>query len=170
MKIIAEYDRTSFDADGNAILSLKVPRYQHKQLLSEIDQEEPLSVEINKYKSKRSNEQNRYMWALLSEIDKARNGSRSNDEWNVYIEALERCGAKFEYIACLEAAEDMLKKSFRAVKFVRVYDESKQVNQYKCYYGSSKMNTKEMSELIETVLDMASECGIETSYWEEVLR
>ena len=120
MRIIAEYDRTSYDADGNAILSLKVPRHQHKQLLAELDQSAPLAVEINRYKSKRSTEQNKYMWVLLSKIDKARNGNRSNAEWDIYIEALERAGAKYEYIACLTAAEDMLRKSFRAIQYVKL--------------------------------------------------
>ena len=46
MRLIAEYDRTSYDADGTAILSLKVPRYQHKQLLAELDQSVQLAVEI----------------------------------------------------------------------------------------------------------------------------
>lgn len=170
MKLIAEYDRTSYDAEGNAILSLKVPRHQHKQLLAQIDQNAPLAVEINRYKSKRSTEQNRYMWALLSEIDKARNGSRSNAEWDIYIEALERSGAKYEYIACLRAAEDMLRQSFRAIKYIKPFDGGKgDMGVYKCYYGSSKMNTKEMSQLIETILDMAAEAGLDAAYWEGLL-
>nr|DAM46202.1 MAG TPA: NinB protein [Caudoviricetes sp.] len=170
MRLIAEYDRTSYDADGTAILSLKVPRHQHKQLLAELDQSAPLAVEITKYKSKRSIEQNRYMWALLSEIDKARNGSRSSAEWDVYIEALERAGAKYEYIACLTAAEDMLRKSFRAIQYVKPFEGGKgEMGVYKCYYGSSKMTTAEMSELIETILDMAAEAGIDTACWEGVL-
>ncbi len=170
MRIIAEYDRTSYDAEGNAILSLKVPRHQHKQLLAEVDQNAPLAVEITKYKTKRSTEQNRYMWALLSEIDKARNGSRSNAEWDIYIEALEAAGAKYEYIACLTAAEDMLRRSFRAIKYIKPFEGGKgEMGVYKCYYGSSKMTTAEMSNLIETILDMAAESDIDTAYWEGLL-
>ena len=170
MRLIAEYDRTSYDAEGNAILSLKVPRYQHKQLLAQLDQSAPLAVEINRYKSKRSTEQNRYMWALLSEIDKVRSGNRSNTEWDIYIEALERTGAKYEYIACLIEAEDMLRQSFRAIKYIKPFEGGKgDMGVYKCYYGSSKMTTAEMSQLIETILDMAAEAGIDTAYWEGVL-
>ena len=100
----------------------------------------------------------------------ARNGSRSNAEWDVYIEALERAGAKYEYIACLTAAEDMLRKSFRAIQYVKPFEGGKgEMGVYKCYYGSSKMTMAEMGELIETILDMAAEAGIDTAYWEGVL-
>ena len=152
------------------MLTLKIDNLQHAKMAEEIKQDTLLSVEINEAKSKRSIEQNRLLWKLLSEIDKAVNGWRSNDEWSFYIEALERCSAKFEYIACIEDAEEMLKKVFRAVKFVKVYDAEKRLNEYKCFYGSSKMNKQEMTMLIETVLDMAIEAGLETEYWREVLK
>lgn len=169
MKFIGELDRITYDHEGNEILGLKVENRQHQLMINEIEKGEALSVEITKVKSKRSVEQNRLLWALLADIDKARNGWRANDELAVYTEALERAGAKYEYIACLDKAEDMLRKAFRAVQFVRVYDAGKNVNQYKCYYGSSKMTTAEMAMLIETVLDMAAECGVETAYWKGVL-
>lgn len=38
------------------------------------------------------------------------------------------------------------------------------------FYGSSKMDTKEMSDLIDTTLRYASELGIYTPYWEELLK
>ena len=77
------------------------------------------------------------------------------------MEALERAGAKFEYIAVLPEAERLLKESFRAVKLMNQFEHNNRLfNQYKVYYGSSKMNIKEMTLLLETVLDMASEVGI----------
>ena len=36
----------------------------------------------------------------------------------------------------------------------------KTFNQYKVFYGSSKMNTKEMTKLIDTVMQMARELDI----------
>ena len=41
---------------------------------------------------------------------------------------------------------------------------------FKCYYGSSKMDTKEMTLLIDTILDMAEEAGVETVYYKELLK
>lgn len=168
MRIIAEYGRIFYDANGDALLQLRVANSHHKKLLEELERGVPLAVQITKAKSKRSIEQNKYMWALLNEIDKERNGGRSCDDWAVYIEALERAGAKFERISCKAEAERMLKEQFRAVQFVRVFDDEGR-NEYKCFYGSSKMNTKEMSELIDAVLDIAAAEGINTAYWEGVL-
>lgn len=170
MRIIAGYDRIFYDANGDALLQLRVANSHHKKLLEELERGIPLAVQITKAKSKRSIEQNKYMWALLNEIDKERNGGRSSDDWAVYIEALEQAGAKYEYIACLTAAEDMLKRSFRAIKYVKPVDGGKgDMGVYKCFCGSSKMTTAEMSELIETILDMAAAEGIDTAYWEGVL-
>lgn len=168
MRFIAKYDRTSYDKAGNALLQLSVANNLHKKMLEELEPGVPLSVQITKAKGKRSIEQNRYMWALIDEIDRARNGGRSSDDWAVYIEALERAGAKFERISCKAEAERMLKEQFRAVQFVRVFDDEGR-NEYKCFYGSSKMNTKEMSELIDAVLDIAAAEGINTAYWEGLL-
>lgn len=170
MKIIAEYDRTAYDRDGDMLLTLKIANAHHKQMVDEMPTDAPLAVDIHPVKSRRSIEQNKFMWALIGEIDRARNGGRAGDDWAVYVEALERAGAKFEYIACLIAAEEMLKRAFRAVKYVKPFEGGKgEMGVYKCFYGSSKMNTKEMSEVIETILDMAAEEGINTAYWEGVL-
>ena len=168
MRIIAEYDRTSYDAEGNALLQLIIANNRHKAMLEELKAGVPLAVEITKARGKRSIEQNKYMWVLIGEIDKARNGGRPSDDWAVYIEALERAGAKCEHISCKAEAERMLKEQFRAIQFVRAYDDEGR-NEYKCFYGSSKMTTKEMSELIDAVLDIAADEGINTAYWEGLL-
>ena len=169
MRIIAEYDRTSYDKDGNALLQLVIANRQHKTMIEDLEAGVPLAVQITKAKGKRSIEQNKYMWALIDEIDRARNGGRHSDDWAVYIEALERAGAKCEYVACKLEAERMLMEQFRAVQYVMPTDFDDNMAWYKCFYGSSKMTTVEMSELIDAVLDMAAEAGIDTAYWEGVL-
>lgn len=171
MKIIANIREQLTDGDGNAVVSFLVRNFHHASMLRGLDKEKTYSVEIKEVKSKRSLEQNRYLWKLLHEIDVAINGERSNDEWGVYIQCLERAGAKFEYIGCLPEAEEMLRENFRAVKFVKPIDlNGKRGHMYKCFIGSSKMDTKEFSLLLETALDMAQEAGIETTYYNEVLR
>lgn len=110
------------------------------------------------------------MWALIGEIDKARNGDRSSDDYDIYIEALVRAGAKYTHLLVEPQAEPMLRESFRAIQLARAIKVGdKRFNDYKCFYGSSKMDTKEMHDLIETILDMASECGLDIVYWKDVL-
>lgn len=171
MKIIGNFKDLLQDSTGKGIVSFLVSNFSHKNQLATLEHDKTYSIEIKEIKSKRSIEQNRYMWALLHEIDVAMNGERSNDEWSVYIQCLERAGAKFDYIGCLPEAEQALRENFRAVKFIKKIDlNGKDGNMYKVFIGSSKMNVQEMNMLIETALDMAHEVGINTSYYDEVLR
>lgn len=116
-------------------------------------------VEIKEYKHKRSIEQNKKMWALIHEIARA----TGDDDMQVYCGVLERADVKSDYIITATNIEDALKKSFRAVKFIRMQEvNGKDCYVYKVYLGSSKMNTKEMSELLEITLNICGELGIET--------
>ena len=168
MKVIATKERLFTDKAGNGVLQLKIPNLRHQKMLEGLEGD-LLSVELKKAKNLRSIEQNKLMWALLSDIDKKMNGERSNDSWSIYLEALRRAGAKCEYIVASIEAEDRLKKSVRALEFVRMAEQEGYAV-YRVYLGSSTFNTKEMTVLIETILDMAAICGIDTVYWKEVLR
>lgn len=169
MKIIAEVKDLLSDIDGNSIISFTVKNFMFKNFLKSLDRNKTYSIEIKEAKNKRSLAQNRYMWKLLHEIDVAING-RPTDEWEVYINALERANVKFEYIACMPEAERAIKEQFRAVKYSHSMEyKNRKYNVYKCFIGSSKMDTKEMGLLIDTILDMASEAGLDIVYWREVL-
>ena len=167
MRIIAKLKEVLTDSKDNALLTLKIDNFIYKKMVKELDQDKTYSVEIKEVKSKRSIEQNKLMWELLHEIDIAVNG-KPTDEYEFYCMALERANAKFEYIGCTPEAEGMLKEQFRAVRYVSTLENG--MNLYKVYIGSSKMNTKEMSLLIDTILDIASEIGIEVGYWQNVLQ
>lgn len=170
MKIIGTL-RDTFKTQDGGIITFTIPNYRHLEMLKELQAETLYSIEIKEAKSKRSLQQNAYLWALLSEIDKTVNGERSNDEWSIYIEALERAGAKCEYIGALPETEQLLKDNFRAIKFIKKIDlNGKDGNMYKVFLGSSKMDSKEMGLLIDTVLDMAEEIGIETEYYTTLLK
>lgn len=172
MKLTAKFNRKLSDDDGNAEVSFTVENFIQKQRLSELEKDKLYSLEIKEIKSKRSISQNKYMWALLSEIDRAING-RETDVMDIYIMALEMAQAKYTYIGALEETESELRKSFRAVKKIKPIDlNGKDGYMYKCFIGSSKMNVKEMNELIDTVLDMAAKAGIDTEadYWKAVLK
>ena len=59
--------------------------------------------------------------------------------------------------------EDALRKTFRGVRFIRKQEvNGKESNIYKVYLGSSKMNTKEMTELLDITLQVCAELGIPT--------
>lgn len=115
--------------------------------------------EIKEPKSKRSLQQNKLLWKLIHSIAK----ETYQDDNDVYCGLLERADALSDYvITAIEMAED-LRKSFRGVKFVRMQEvNGRDCYVYKVYLGSSKMDTKEMTELLDTTLQICCELGIPT--------
>lgn len=153
----------------NNILALKMNRP------IDLDQEKRYEVDIKEYKSKRSLEQNRYLWLLITEITKAQNGGIANQDniTETYTNLLEMANAKFDFILCPPNAIKEFKKRFRAIRINgTVLIKTVEYTQLQVFYGSSTMNTKEMSQLIDCVLDYAYEVGIEDieNYWEEILK
>ena len=151
----------------NNVLALKLNRP------IDLDESKKYEVTMKEYKHKRSLEQNSYMWALIGEIDKKLNGGRPNEPIDVYIHCLQRANAKYDFIYLVHEAVDEMKKKFRAMEYIgKVKVNGVVLENWKIYYGSSTMNTKEMSNLIDCVLDYASEVGIEDleNYWKELLK
>lgn len=168
MKAIAKFKDLLLDINGNGIVSLIVENFKQIQELKQLDTSKTYALDIKEVKSKRSIEQNKLLWKLLGEIDKVMNGGRSDDVMNIYTLALEKANAKFEYLGALPQTEEMLKQNFRAVKFIKKIDlNGVEGNMYKCFIGSSKMDTKEMSLLIDTAMDMAEQVGIDTDWYKE---
>ena len=170
MKVIAKKNNLLMGQNGHAYLTLDIDNYRHIDMVHELDEEKVYSVEIKEAKSKRSLAQNRYFWLLMHEIDVAMNG-RPNDEEEVYAMCLELANVKFDYIGALPEAEPKLRQCFRAVKYIKDIDlNGKPGRMFKVFIGSSKMDTKEMSLLIDTALDLAERVGVETDYWKSVLK
>ena len=128
-------------------------------MLSKLDMDKLYVVEIKEPKSKRSLEQNKMLWQLIHAIAK----ETHQDDMEVYCALLERADALSDYIITAYDMEDELRKCFRGVRFVRKQEvNGKDCNIYKVYIGSSKMNTKEMTELLDITLQLCGELNIPT--------
>lgn len=131
--------------------------------LFKLDMDKVYIVEIKEPKSKRSLEQNKMLWQLIHSIAK----QQHQDDMEVYCALLERADALSDYIITAFDMEDELRKCFRGVRFIRKQEvNGKECNIYKVYIGSSKMNTKEMTELLDITLQMCAELGIPTEMYE----
>lgn len=127
--------------------------------LLQMDMDKHYLVEVKEPKSKRSIQQNKMLWQLIHLIAK----ETFQDDMEIYCALLERADALSDYIITAYDMEDYLRKSFRGVRFIRKQEvNGKECNIYKVYIGSSKMNTKEMTELIDTALQICSELLIDT--------
>lgn len=133
-----------------------------KEIINELlklDMDKFYICEIKEPKSKRSLEQNKLLWKLIHRIAK----ETYQDDTEVYCAVLERTDALSDYVITAVDMEEALRKSFRGVKFIRMQEvNGKECYVYKVYLGSSKMDTKEMNELIEITMQVCGELGIDT--------
>jgi hypothetical protein len=117
--------------------------------------------EIKQPKSQRSLQQNKLLWKLIHNIAKA----TYQDDMDVYCGILEKADALSDYVITAIEMEDALRKSFRGVKFIRTQEvNGKECYVYKVYIGSSKMDTKEMTELLDITLQICGDLGLEVDY------
>lgn len=131
--------------------------------LLKLDMDKLFICEIKEPKSKRSIQQNKMLWQLIHSIAK----ETHQDDMEVYCACLERADALSDYIITAYDMEDDLRKCFRGVRFVRKQEvNGKECNIYKVYIGSSKMNTKEMTELLDITLQICAELGIQTEVYD----
>jgi len=132
-----------------------------KDLINELlklDFDKVYQVDVKEYKTKRSLEQNKMLWELVHRIAKVTH----HTDMEIYCSALEEADAKSDYVITATDMEQALRKSFRGVKFIRMQEvNGKDCYVYKVYLGSSKMNTKEMTELLDIVMDMCYKAGVE---------
>lgn len=169
MKIIAKSNSINGNENGDLLVTFQVAERYRKELSKKLKKDEEYSLEIKKIKDKRSINQNRFMWKLLTQIAEVQNGDK--DAENIYTQALIRSNTSSDYICALEATEEVLRKNFRAIRFIKkIVVNDKELNMYQVFIGSSKFDVKEMNTLIDCVLDIANENGIETEYWRGVLK
>ena len=131
--------------------------------LLKMDMDKLYLCEVKEPKSKRSIEQNKMLWQLIHTIAK----ETHQDDMDVYCACLERADALSDYLITAYDMEDALRKCFRGVRFIRQQEvNGKECNVYKVYIGSSKMDTKEMTELLDTTLQICAELGIPTEMYD----
>ena len=163
MKIIANYTRKLVDDNGNVEATFTIDNWMFKRNINELMVNQPYTIEIKTPKSKRSLDQNNLLWELIGKIAKVTN----IDDMDIYCQLIEMAGAKYDYLMVLPEAVDRLKKAYRAVKVLKdIEHNGKMFKAVKAFYGSSTMNTQEMTELINITLDYAEQSGIDTSFYE----
>lgn len=124
------------------------------------------TVEI--FKPKRSNEQNRYMWELISQISE-RSGVRQND---IYKQAIREAGSYIDIKIKSEAYDTFCgtwqSKGIGWWVETEVGDGKEVLCRAFC--GTSSYNSKEMNRLIDWVIEEAQWYDIETETPEQLAR
>lgn len=117
-----------------------------------------LDIKAVRHKERRSLDANGMLWACLSDIAKAM--TPPADKWDVYLMMLKRYG-KFTYICVKPAVVDAVKAQWRECEVVGEVDiNGQKAVQMLCYFGSSTMDTKEFSVLLDGVVSEMQEMGL----------
>ena len=122
-----------------------------------------LEVIIKPYRKKRSLNANAYMWVLCGKLAEAMN--RPVDE--IYRHAIKAVGIYKDFpplpiseAGTLQTAWKSLGEGWIAEQLD--YDEDGESVIIRCWYGSSVYNTKQMSRLLDYIIEDCRALGIET--------
>lgn len=141
------------------------------KVMEQLKNENKLNVELKKYREKRSLDANAYAWVLCDRIAKelSKDGIIVTKE-QVYQDAILQMGTFQPMIIEEKAFEDferIWQKQGLGFLVEEVSKKDKCVKVH-CYYGSSTYNTKEMSLLIELIVELAKSLGIEMKSQAEI--
>ena len=166
--ISCQTDSFSWNADA-AGLNLLVRTPQARQIVDACKEGKTYTVEIKEYRKKRSLNQNALYWQILTQFAEALNMSNARAH-NLMLRRygqLERYGDKLVYIV-LPDTEDAEKKADEAesyhLKPTSQVKEGKDGISYRTYLlirGSSTYDTKEMTRLLDGLLDECKQAELE---------
>ena len=148
---------------GNPRLTLEINEKQNAMtLFDDYKGCEKLSIKISKYREKRSLNANSYAWALMTQIAENR-GITKEEVYRQHIQEIGVC----RQVEIDEKAVDTLIHSW-GLHGLGWFAEKLDYGQHEgfilvnLYYGSSTYNTKQMSKLIDNVVQDCKALGIST--------
>ncbi len=144
---------------------------QQPEVIEQLKNEDKLDIDIKKYRKKRSLDANAYCWVLCDKIAKeiSKDGTITTKE-EIYKDAIKNIGT-FEPMIVEEKAFENFKRIWEKqglgflIQEVTRKDKCVKVH---CYYGSSTYDTKEMSLLIELLVEEAKQLNIEVKTKQEI--
>ena len=113
-----------------------------------------LEIELKEYKNQRSLNANSYYWSLMN-ILKDILGLPINE---LHLKMLEDYG-QGTYIKVDRQAKEIIEKT---VKYYKLLEETEEYAEYLVLLGSSEMNTKQFSNLLNGVIQECENVGIPT--------
>ncbi len=143
----------------------------------ELKDKERLAIIVKPFRNKRSLDANAYAWVLIDKLAEKMNLPKEE----IYQRAIRRIGGVSETVCVVDAAVEHVCKAWRVhgLGWMAETVESKLdgCTNIILYYGSSIYDTKQMSTLIDNIVQDCQSVGIETktpaqieemiSLWEE---
>ena len=171
INVTGVYNGIKFLPEGDVELVFRIPSRQKGELLrgaEEIMQtgSPMLQIRAEKQRKKRSLDANDYLWVLCTKIaQKLQDGKTMVTKEEVYRKHIEAVG-KYEPLAMAESAVERFSQVWAKNGtgwLVKVVDSKLDgCKKVFAYYGSSVYDTKEMTRLIDSVIEDCRALDIET--------
>ena len=126
-------------------------------------------VEIKKWRKKRSLDANAYAWVLIDKIAQTTGVPKTE----VYRQAIREIGGVSDIVAVPDNAVDKFREGWSKQGIgwqTEILDSKPGYKRIVVYYGSSTYDTKQMSALIDSLVQEAQALGIETLPPHEIAR
>ena len=148
---------------GKALLTLSVNQKQTAiNCFDELKDKEKLTFKIGRFTESRTNDANRYFWALCEKLAEKLNSTKID----IYLNSIREVGVFYddeiepEKVQRRRKAWEMIGTGWLTERVDFSADNTKEVIRF--YYGSSSYNKKQMSRLIDNVVQDCQALGIET--------
>lgn len=138
-----------------------------KEIQNWLDTQPDKEYEIKEHRKKRSLDANGYLWVLISKIQKVLNVPKET----IYKDVIRDIGV-YEVVPIKNEAVDKFREAWQKNGLGWITETTKsKLDGYTnvlAYYGSSEYDTKEMSRLIDEVVQECRLLDIETKSDEEI--
>ena len=145
-------------------------KFDFQQLVDELGQVEKLSIEIKKYRQKRSLDANAYFFVLADKLAEKLNTTKEE----VYRNAIKQIGGVSETVCVKDQAVERLCEGWRKNGIGWQTDTFPSkipgCTNVILYYGSSTYDTKQMSLLLQNIIEDCKAQGIPTETPNEIAR
>lgn len=145
------------------IITLQLDATNCAQSLEQL-KDDKLSIEIKKWYKKRSLDANAYCWVMCEKIAKELSKEGITTKEEIYKDAILQVGS-FEPFIIQEKTFENFKRIWERQGLGFLVQEVNRKNRcvkVHCYYGSSTYDSKEMSLLINLLVELAKSLNIET--------
>jgi hypothetical protein len=169
--VTGTYERLNFRPDGDAEITFRIPSNMRGGLMKGIDEilatgVKDLCIKVGRKKKKRSLDANDYCWVLCTKIaEHLQNAKVYITKEEVYRKHIRLVGV-YEPLALRDGAVDRFVEEWekRGTGWLTevvdsTLDGCKKVF---AYYGSSTYDTREMSRLLESIIQDCDALGIDT--------
>lgn len=166
----------NYNRDGNLTALITIEKKQESSFRSFFDKlksNKLYNVEIKEHRDKRSTDANSYMWELCTKIaDKLSDDGIPHSKDDIYKSAIKRVGV-FMDKDFDEQSANTFRRAWEKLGTGWIteqvdYAQTGDTFKIRFYYGSSMYNTKQMSKLINYLVEDCKILGIETISPEEL--